>query len=432
MDKITFDEVAGYEDEKIQAKKYVRWLRNYDLYRKEGAYLPKGVLLCGAPGVGKTMFAKAIASESEVNFVEAKLCGVTKLCDTINEFANAFMEAKKHIPSILFIDEIDQLIGREANGFDSDERRRLVDFLLQELDGASTSEGVLVIATCNNRRLLPSALLRSGRMDNHIQFDMPNLENREKILDLYLSKSRRFDKIDRNLLAISCDGLQCADLKSICNTVLIQCIDEDKDYATMDDFDNVVSCLIEKDIPRKREKKKRKDYVAYHELAHFAVYYHYYHCACAVDIDLGKNRSACTRSVLEMDENYENHVHLIDINLAGREGEAMFCKSLSIGCKSDMENASSEYMTLTQELGCHGLDKVNVTNYEKSDHYRQRREESQAAFFEERRKIVQEILKEEKPLIDFLFPIVMKKGFISFRTMKFYLSKYERRSETSN
>ena len=433
MDKVTFADIAGYEDEKNQAMKIVNWLKNYQYYKKEGAYLPKGLILSGAPGVGKTMLAKAIANESGAYFVDAKLSGVIELKDTISQFELAFKEAKEHIPSILFLDEIDQLIGRNADGFDSDERHRLVDFLLQELDGSTNSEGVMVIATCNGKYTLPKALLRSGRMDQHIEFDMPDEKNREAILNLYLSRNDRFQKIDTHELAIASNGLQCADLKCICNSVLIKCLDEKKDFAVMSDFEDFIASTISKDIRRKIDIKSLEPYVCYHELSHFAVYYHYNHKPCEIDIAGKRATKGHTRTFDEGNMTYEKRIHQIDICLAGKIGEEIYCNQISVGCGSDIETASSIYQDLAQRTACFGLEKFEICapesmmadRMEKSDEYRIRRERGQTEFLQQREEIVRKILMEEKPLIDYLYPIIMKKGRLSHRSMSYYLKKYE-------
>ncbi len=435
MEKITFDDIAGYEDEKERAMKYVGWLKNYKKYKEEGAYLPKGLLLCGEPGVGKTMFAKAIANESKAYFVEAKLCGVDKLTNTIGYFQSAFDEAKEHTPSILFIDEIDQLLGEDASGMKSDERRRLVDFLLQQLDGISSTEGIFVMATCNRRGALPDALLRSGRMDNHIRFPLPNKKNREKIFDLYLSKSERFRNISRKNLSTISVGLHCADIKSVCNKVLIKCIDEEKKYASMKDFEQVIPEVLARDITRTKTAKDRQSDVIYHELSHFAVLYHYIHDGCVINVDGLGSCSGYVQKIADGNDSFESNIQQIDVFLAGKVGELLFCNKISIGSRVDLEHASSTYQYLSQALGCMGWDYFELygemNNYresgtfEKSESYRKRREEGQVKFLTEREEVVRKILEEERPLVEYFYPILKKKGSLSYRSVKYYLGRYE-------
>lgn len=438
MERITFADIAGYEDEKRQAEKIVGWLKNYDVYKKEGAYLPKGVLLDGAPGVGKTMFSKAIATESNSYFVEAKLSATSDIDSTISKFAAAFEEARKHRPAILFLDELDQLISDNDGTFDSDEKRKITDFLLQELDGIDTSDGVLVLATCNKRCTLPRALLRSGRMDHHIEFEMPDFEDRLAICNLYLAKNHRFDKIDRKQLTYSTYGMQGADIKSMCNTVLIKCLDENKEFAEMSDFEETISTILKKDIKRAKQHRKAKDSViVYHELGHFAVYYHYYNKPCAIDVEGGKNIKGSVRMNFDERESgfsetdYMENIHYIDVLIAGKINEEAYTNKVSIGCGSDIMKASSIFYNLYIS-GCFGFEGVPVYDgglFEErnTNEYLLRREERQTNFLEKRAEVVKQILNEEKPLIEYLYPILMDKGTLSLSEVNEYLDKFEKK-----
>lgn len=432
MDKINFTDIAGYEDEKKEAMKIVNWLKNYQLYKNEGAYLPKGLLLCGAPGVGKTMLAKAIATESGAYFVDVKLSGVAKLNDTISQFQSAFKEAKNHVPSILFLDELDQLIGISAN-FDSDERRRMVDVLLTELDGSTSSAGVIVIATCNRRNTLPQALLRSGRMDQHIVFELPDDKDREAIFKLYFSKNHRFDKVNVKPLITMTRGLHCADLKSICNSVLINCIDNNKEFAENKDFESIINSIQLHDIDRINEKKDFNPAIAYHELSHFAVFYHYTKSPCQLRIDVRGGASGLMNQLYSNKSNkvnYDTYVQDIDVNLAGKIGEELFAKTKSIGCINDLSKAHDLYLRIACNNACFGYDLYPVFPSELgpdgSQAYMQRLEDSFTKFMNEREAEIKKILMSEKPLIDYLFPILMKNGRIPYRSMIYHLKQYKK------
>ena len=192
-DKIYLKDIAGYSEEKEEAQKLINILKKYKQYEKIGAYIPKGLILSGNPGVGKTMLAKAIANESGVPFYEFESNESETEAATIKSIKDLFAKAKENAPSIIFIDELDELVM--TNDFHSDYSRKTTKILLTEIDGISSSSGVLVIATANARPMLPPALIRSGRMDKRITMEMPDAIDREEIFNLYLNKNNKFKDI---------------------------------------------------------------------------------------------------------------------------------------------------------------------------------------------------------------------------------------------
>ena len=170
-------DIAGYDEEKEEAKKIIEVLKNHKKYEDLGAYIPKGLILSGNPGVGKTLLAKAIANESGVPLFEFETNESETEAATIKSIKDVFTKAKENAPSIVFIDELDELVMTED--FRSDYSRKIAKILLTELDGITSSKGILVIATTNYRAALPPALMRSGRMDKRITVDMPDSYSRE-------------------------------------------------------------------------------------------------------------------------------------------------------------------------------------------------------------------------------------------------------------
>ena len=250
-DKIYLKDIGGYDEEKAEAKKIIEVLKNHEKYKKIGAYIPKGLILSGNPGVGKTMLAKAIASESDVPFFEFESNESETEALTIKSIKELFKKAGENAPSIVFIDEFDELVM--TMDFCSDYSRKTTKILLTEIDGISSSDGVLVIATTNERPMLPPSLIRSGRMDKRITVEMPTTYDREEIFKLYLSKNARLSEIDAHQLAIKTANFTGADIKTLVNETIIDCASQGIETITIADFERNIPVVMFQDI-RKRSK----------------------------------------------------------------------------------------------------------------------------------------------------------------------------------
>ena len=219
--KITFDDVAGVDEEKEELEEIVQFLKNPKKFTDMGARIPKGVLLVGQPGTGKTLLAKAVAGEAGVPFFIISGSDFVEMFVGVgaSRVRDLFDEAKKNAPCIIFIDEIDA-VGRQRGaglGGGHDEREQTLNQLLVEMDGFSANEGVIVLAATNRPDVLDKALLRAGRFDRQIVVGLPDVKAREQILEVHARKKKLADDVDLKVIAKNTSGFAGADLENVLN-----------------------------------------------------------------------------------------------------------------------------------------------------------------------------------------------------------------------
>lgn len=271
--KITFNDVAGIDEEKAELEEIVDFLKNADKYTKLGAKIPKGVLLVGPPGTGKTLMAKAVAGEAGVPFFSISGSDFVEMFVGVgaSRVRDLFEQAKKHQPCIIFIDEIDA-VGRQRGagmGGGHDEREQTLNQLLVEMDGFDENTNIIIIAATNRPDILDNALLRPGRFDRQIFINAPDVKGREEILNVHAKNKPLANDVDLKVLAKRTPGFTGADLQNLLNEAALLAARREKNQVSMVEIDESIDRVIA-GIEKKSKvmTDKDKESTAYHEIGH--------------------------------------------------------------------------------------------------------------------------------------------------------------------
>ncbi len=275
--KITFKDVAGLEEAKIEIMEIVDFLKKADKYKELGAKIPKGALLVGPPGTGKTLLAKAVAGEADVPFLSISGSDFVEMFVGVgaSRVRDLFAQAKQKAPCIVFIDEIDAIgraRGRNAGFSGNDERENTLNQMLTEMDGFQTNAGVIVLAATNRADILDKALLRAGRFDRQIEVGLPDLKEREEVFEVHLRALKLDPELDRAFLARQTPGFSGADIANVCNEAALIAARHNKKFISKEDFlaaiDRIIGGLERKNkIITTHEKRV----IAFHEAGHATV-----------------------------------------------------------------------------------------------------------------------------------------------------------------
>ncbi len=359
--KTTFKDVAGAEEAKEEMTEVVEFLKNPEKFIKMGAKIPRGVLLYGGPGTGKTLMAKAVAGEAGVPFFSISGSDFVEMFVGVGaaRVRDLFEQAKKSAPCIVFIDEIDA-VGRQRGaglGGGHDEREQTLNQLLVEMDGFSTNEGIIVMASTNRPDILDPALLRPGRFDRHILIDRPDVKGREAILQVHVKDKPLDDGVDLEILAKRTPGFTGADLANLVNEAALLSARRDKTKIGMEELEESIERVIAG--PEKKTRvisDKEKRLVAYHEAGHAVVAYFLPHTDKLHKISIIPRGRAGGYTLLlpEEDRNYITKSYMLDevtTLLGGRVAEALILNDISTGAQNDLERASSIVRKMITEYG---------------------------------------------------------------------------------
>lgn len=359
---VTFKDVAG-EDEAIESvQEVVDFLHNPDKYVKIGAKLPKGVLLVGSPGTGKTLLAKAVAGEAQVPFFSLTGSDFVELYVGVgaSRVRDLFKEAEKNAPCIVFIDEIDA-IGRSRDskyGGGNEEREQTLNQLLSEMDGFDGKKGIIILAATNRPEILDKALLRPGRFDRRVIVDEPDLKGRTDILKVHAKNVKLDETVDFNEIALATSGAVGADLANMINEAAIIAVKNKREYVSQKDlFDAVEIVIAGKEKKNKILSEKERKIVSYHEVGHALVSAVQKNTEPVQKITIVPRTQGTLGYVLQVPEeekflNSKEELHdRIVTYMGGRAAEEVVFGSITTGAAQDIESATNIARSMITRYG---------------------------------------------------------------------------------
>ena len=373
---IKLDGVAGLKEEKEELQEIVEFLKDPGKFTKVGARIPKGILLEGAPGTGKTLLAKAIAGEANVPFFSISGSDFVEMFVGVgaSRVRDMFAEAKRHSPCIIFIDEIDAVARRRGTGMGGghDEREQTLNQLLVEMDGFGVNEGIIVMAATNRVDILDPAILRPGRFDRKIAVARPDVRGREDILKVHAQNKPLGDDVDLTQIAQTTAGFTGADLENLLNEAAINAAMDQRVFLKQDD---IKKAFVKVGIGTEKKSRiisdKEKRITAYHEAGH-AILFHVLPDVGPVYtvsiIPTGIGAAGYTMPLPEKDEVFDTKGKMLQdimVSLGGRIAEEIIFDDITTGAVSDIKKATQKARRMVTRYGM--SENIGIINYEDDD-----------------------------------------------------------------
>ena len=416
--KVTFDKVAGLQEEKEDLVEVVDFLKSPQKYTKVGARIPKGVLLVGPPGTGKTLLAKAVAGEAGVPFFSISGSDFVEMFVGVgaSRVRDLFEEGKRHAPCIIFIDEIDAVARQRGTGMGGghDEREQTLNQLLVEMDGFGVNEGIIVMAATNRVDILDPAILRPGRFDRKVAVGRPDVKGREEILCVHAKDKPLGEDVDLAQIARTTAGFTGADLENLLNEAAIEAARQGRGFILQSD---IKGAFIKVGIGAEKKSKviseKEKRITAYHESGHAILF----HVLPDMDpvytisiIPTGMGAAGYTMPLPDNDEMFNTKGQMLqDITtlLGGRVAEEIIFGDITTGASNDIKRATATAKSMVMKYGM--SDRLGLISYGDDDdevfigrdlaHTRSYSEDVAKAIDEEIRRIIGECHDQAKKII---------------------------------
>lgn len=375
-DRVTFQDVAGLEEEKGDLEEIVDFLKDPAKYTSLGARIPKGVLLEGAPGTGKTLLAKAVAGEAGVPFYSISGSDFVEMFVGVgaSRVRDMFEEAKKNCPCIVFIDEIDAVARRRGTGVGGghDEREQTLNQLLVEMDGFGVNEGIIVMAATNRADILDPAILRPGRFDRKITVSRPDVKGREEILAVHARKKPLGDDVNLKEIAQTTAGFSGADLENLLNEAAIRAAREGRRYIDQKD---IRAAFIKVGIGAEKKSRvisdKEKKITAYHESGHAILFHELEDVGPVYTVSIiptGVGAAGYTMPLPSRDEMFATRgqmLHEIMVDFGGRIAEELILDDITTGASNDIQKATATARSMVTKYGMSAS--IGAINYQQEE-----------------------------------------------------------------
>ena len=375
-DRVTFQDVAGLEEEKSDLEEIVDFLKDPAKYTSLGARIPKGVLLEGAPGTGKTLLAKAVAGEAGVPFYSISGSDFVEMFVGVgaSRVRDMFEDAKKNSPCIVFIDEIDAVARRRGTGVGGghDEREQTLNQLLVEMDGFGVNEGIIVMAATNRADILDPAILRPGRFDRKITVARPDVKGREEILAVHARKKPLGDDVNLTEIAQTTAGFSGADLENLLNEAAIRAARENRPYINQTD---IRAAFIKVGIGAEKKSRvisdKEKRITAYHESGHAILFHELEDVGPVYSVSIiptGVGAAGYTMPLPSRDEMFATRgqmLHEIMVDFGGRIAEELILDDITTGASNDIQKATATARSMVTKYGMSAS--IGAINYQQEE-----------------------------------------------------------------